>query len=114
MLFFSLVDEASFVYLSEMIQHIEKLREREISSFPVVLIGTKHDLVTETIISKEHIHSFMARYEIPYYFETDVRRGTNVTESFVKIGELICDSTLDLSRKQISQWEQSKKNCQIM
>lgn len=48
---------------------------------PIVVVGTKLDLVNEREVQRSTIESLSSRWEIPFY-ETSAKRNWHVTEVF--------------------------------
>lgn len=84
LLIFSKIDENSFIQLNGYLELIR--REKFGFSLPIVLVGTKVDLVKKEIIKKEVAESFAKKIGA-YYFETSVKNDNNIDEIFEKLFE---------------------------
>ena len=59
-----------------------KLFRRFDSDLPIILVGSKYDLLDKIAISDEYIEEIMARFNIKGYFKTSAKLGLNVNETF--------------------------------
>jgi small GTP-binding protein len=84
MLTYDISNEESFNHLNKWIEHIKE----NSSGSPVILIGNKSDLEKERKVSKENGETFAKSHNL-LFFEASAKNGTNVNESFLKLGEII-------------------------
>ena len=84
MLMYDISNEESFNHLNKWIEHIKE----NSSGSPVILIGNKSDLEKERKVSKENGETFAKSHNL-LFFEASAKNGTNVNESFLKLGEII-------------------------
>lgn len=54
------------------------------NKIPMVIVGTKCDLISESVIDKEILNNFMKNYGINDYFETSSKHDINITKIFEK------------------------------
>lgn len=57
----------------------------------VVLVGNKSDLEHERAVTREQGEQLAGQLGLPF-FETSARSGENVSETFDKLVDLICDA----------------------
>ena len=84
MLMYDISNEESFNHLNKWIEHIKE----NSSGSPVILIGNKSDLEKQSKVSKENGETFAKSHNL-LFFEASAKNGTNVNESFLKLGEII-------------------------
>jgi small GTP-binding protein len=66
-----------------------KLFRRFDNKLPIIIVGSKYDLLDHIAIDDEQIEEMMALYHIKDYFKTSAKMGLNVDETFnyaAKIG----------------------------
>lgn len=69
----------TFDDLNRWINKIEQCKD--ISNFPIIIIGNKLDLKDERKVSREEAQKFADKYRIPY-FEVSAFKGEGVKEAF--------------------------------
>ncbi|KAF9243571.1 small GTPase superfamily [Melanogaster broomeanus] len=79
-LVFSLTQEASLREVDNLRQQIYRIKGGD-TSIPIVVVGTKLDLVNEREVSRKTIQSLVARWSIPFY-ETSAKRNWHVSDVF--------------------------------
>ncbi|KAF9223580.1 ras-domain-containing protein [Gyrodon lividus] len=79
-LVFSLTQEASLREVDNLRQQIYRIKGGD-TSIPIVVVGTKLDLVNEREVSRNTIQSLVARWGIPFY-ETSAKRNWHVSDVF--------------------------------
>ena len=72
----------------ELLEWVKQARTRARENCPILLVGTKSDLVDDRILSEESIELFCWENNLPY-FETSARKGLNVTHVFSVAAETI-------------------------
>lgn len=87
MLAFSVCDPNSFRSVGKWITDIHKFSHQET---PIVLVGTKIDLVDKRVIDYD-VAKQLADRENLKYFETSAKLGTNVGEGFVALAKEIIE-----------------------
>ena len=66
-----------------------KLFRRFDNDIPIIIVGSKYDLLDNIVIEDEDIEEIMESYHIKDYFKTSAKIGLNVDETFnyaAKIG----------------------------
>ncbi|KAG6373297.1 small GTPase superfamily [Boletus reticuloceps] len=79
-LVFSLTQEASLREVNNLRQQIYRVKGGDIT-VPIVVVGTKLDLVAEREVSRSTIQSLVARWGIPFY-ETSAKRNWHISDVF--------------------------------
>jgi len=79
-LVFSLTQEASLHEVNNLRQQIYRVKGGDIT-VPIVVVGTKLDLVAEREVSRGTIQSLVARWGIPFY-ETSAKRNWHISDVF--------------------------------
>ncbi|KAF8651002.1 hypothetical protein AX16_004988 [Volvariella volvacea WC 439] len=79
-LVFSLTQEASLKELENLRQQIFRIKGTE-KGIPIVVVGTKLDLVNEREVQREAIQPLAARWGLPFY-ETSAKRDWHVNDVF--------------------------------
>ncbi|KIJ66792.1 hypothetical protein HYDPIDRAFT_149748 [Hydnomerulius pinastri MD-312] len=79
-LVFSLSQEASLREVDNLRQQIHRIKAGD-TSIPIVVVGTKLDLVNEREVSRNTIQSLVARWGVPFY-ETSAKRNWHVADVF--------------------------------
>ncbi|KAI8969859.1 ras-domain-containing protein [Trametes punicea] len=79
-LVFSLTQEATLKELDSIRQHIYRIKGGELD-IPIVVVGTKMDLIGERQVSSETMQELAGRWGLPFY-ETSAKRGWHVNEVF--------------------------------
>ncbi|KAG6369389.1 P-loop containing nucleoside triphosphate hydrolase protein [Boletus reticuloceps] len=76
----SLTQEASLREVNNLRQQIYHIKGGDIT-IPIVVVGTKLDLVAEREVSRSTIQSLVARWGIPFY-ETSAKRNWHISDVF--------------------------------
>ncbi|KAH7917582.1 ras-domain-containing protein [Leucogyrophana mollusca] len=79
-LVFSLTQEASLREVDNLRQQIYRIKGGD-EAVPIVVVGTKLDLVSEREVSRGTIQSLVARWGLPFY-ETSAKRNWHVADAF--------------------------------
>jgi len=79
-LVFSLTQEATLREVDNLRKQILRVKGGD-AKVPMVVVGTKLDLVNEREVSREAIQSLSSRWGVPFY-ETSAKRNWHVTEVF--------------------------------
>lgn len=83
MLVFATTSRESFLRLPELRKYV--LQRNELAaSFPMILVGTKADLVDERQVLSEEAKSWAGKHAMPFV-ETSCLLGTNVVEAFAAL-----------------------------
>jgi len=82
-LVFSLTQEASLREVDNLRQQIYRVKGGD-NTVPIVVVGTKLDLVAEREVSRSTIQSLVARWGIPFY-ETSAKRNWHISDVFQDI-----------------------------
>ena len=80
-LMYSITDRKSFVLISNWIQNIYDMKEKDV---PLILIGNKCDLEKERHVFTEEGIEAAKKYNTKY-FETSAKEGINVEQSFEEL-----------------------------
>ena len=84
-LVFSLTDSQSFDELEKWLNDLQTLCT---PNSVIILVGNKSDLVDQRTISQKEIESFVLRHSLEY-LETSALDSTNISESFLRLANLI-------------------------
>lgn len=68
-------------------QYAEQIRSAD-SKMEIVVLGNKHDLTEERIISDEELAAFCKTVDAPYFL-TSAKTGENIAEAFNLLGQKI-------------------------
>ncbi|KAK0469951.1 small GTPase superfamily [Desarmillaria tabescens] len=79
-LVFSLTQEASLKEVDHLRQQIYRIKGGD-TNIPIVVVGTKLDLVNEREVQKGYIQDLANRWEHPFY-ETSAKRNWHVSDVF--------------------------------
>ncbi|EPQ54126.1 hypothetical protein GLOTRDRAFT_62641 [Gloeophyllum trabeum ATCC 11539] len=79
-LVFSLTQEASLREVDNLRQQIYRIKGGN-TNVPIVVVGTKMDLVNEREVQRDTIQDLATRWALPFY-ETSAKRNWHVTEVF--------------------------------
>ncbi|KAJ8594499.1 hypothetical protein M405DRAFT_784572 [Rhizopogon salebrosus TDB-379] len=79
-LVFSLAQEASLRELENIRQHIHRVKGMD-SGVPIVVVGTKLDLVNEREVARSTIQHLVSLWKIPFY-ETSAKRDWHINDVF--------------------------------
>lgn len=79
-LVFSLTQEASLKEVDNLRKQIYRIKGGN-NNVPIVVVGTKLDLVSEREVQRNTIQSLASRWDLPFY-ETSAKRNWHVTEVF--------------------------------
>jgi len=79
-LVFSLTQEASLREVDNLRKQIYRIKGGD-SSIPIVVVGTKMDLVNEREVHKNTIQALASRWNLPFY-ETSAKRNWHIAEVF--------------------------------
>ena len=82
LLLFSLVDRASLEAIFT--HHKDILKAKETDSCPIILVGTKSDLVDEREVTEDEARNMARDLKIPY-IEVSAKMNVNVNECFSEI-----------------------------
>jgi small GTP-binding protein len=88
LLFFNLTDPQTFYDLKEWIEIIR----RNTQNIPIILLGTKYHLIkrpSDINISSQEVMSFIRSNKINGYLNISTKTGLNVSESLIKLTELM-------------------------
>jgi len=97
-LVFSLTQETSLREIEQLLQQIYRVKGGE-RNIPMVVIGTKLDLVGEREVSTEMIQEYAVRWGVPFY-ETSAKRNWNVRAGFEDlVRQMKIRYPVDLARK---------------
>ncbi|KAF9267653.1 hypothetical protein L218DRAFT_638127 [Marasmius fiardii PR-910] len=80
-LVFSLTQEASLKEVDNMRKQIYRIKGGNTQSIPIVVVGTKLDLVNEREVPASTIATLSTRWGLPFY-ETSAKRNWHVSEVF--------------------------------
>ncbi|KIK63212.1 hypothetical protein GYMLUDRAFT_242257 [Collybiopsis luxurians FD-317 M1] len=80
-LVFSLTQEASLKEVDHLRKQIYRIKGDTGGSIPIVVVGTKLDLVTEREVHQNTIQTLASRWGLPFY-ETSAKRNWHVSEVF--------------------------------
>ena len=86
LLVFSLSDRSSLDEICAHYEHILKIKD--VSTFPIILVGNKSDLVDEREVSEDEAKNLARDLKIPY-IEVSAKMDINVVECFVETVRLI-------------------------
>ena len=87
---FDITDRESFNDLNNWLELIEGAAGTIIK----MLIGSKHDLVDQAIISQEEIDSLIDKHNFDLFMYTSAKTGENVKDLFTKLTQKIIDTNL--------------------
>jgi len=108
-LVFSLTQEASLREVDNLRQQIYRVMGD--TSVPIVVVGTKLDLVDEREVSRTTIQALVARWGIPFY-ETSAKRNWHITDVFQDlVKQMLARYPDDPSRKKPHRF---RKPCTVM
>ncbi|KAF8224146.1 hypothetical protein L208DRAFT_1410711 [Tricholoma matsutake] len=79
-LVFSLTQEASLREVDNLRKQIYRIKGAD-TGIPIVVVGTKLDLVNEREVQRSTIQSLASQWDLPFY-ETSAKRNWHVTEVF--------------------------------
>jgi len=79
-LVFSLTQEASLREVDNLRQQIYRIKGTD-TGIPIVIVGTKLDLVAEREVHRNTIQSLASRWDLPFY-ETSAKRNWHVSAVF--------------------------------
>lgn len=79
-LVFSLTHEASLKEVDNLRKQIYRIKGAD-TGIPIVIVGTKLDLVNEREVQRNTIQSLASRWDLPFY-ETSAKRNWHVTDVF--------------------------------
>ncbi|KAH7912303.1 small GTPase superfamily [Hygrophoropsis aurantiaca] len=97
-LVFSLTQEASLREIDNLRQQIYRIKGGD-TAVPIVVVGTKLDLVSEREVSRGTIQSLVARWGLPFY-ETSAKRNWHVADVFEDlVRQMIARYPSDLTTK---------------
>ncbi|KAL0061030.1 Ras-related protein rsr1 [Marasmius tenuissimus] len=77
----SLTQEASLKEVDNMRKQIYRIKGGNTQSIPIVVVGTKLDLVNEREVTAATIANLSTRWNLPFY-ETSAKRNWHVSEVF--------------------------------
>ncbi|THV02770.1 hypothetical protein K435DRAFT_572900, partial [Dendrothele bispora CBS 962.96] len=80
-LVFSLTQEASLKEVDHLRKQIYRIKGGDSQTIPIVVVGTKLDLVNEREVHRNTIQSLASRWNLPFY-ETSAKRNWHVAEVF--------------------------------
>ncbi|KAI9570663.1 small GTPase superfamily [Boletus coccyginus] len=109
LLVFSLTQEASLREVDNLRQQIYRVKGGD-TSVPIVVAGTKLDLVAEREVSRTTIQSLVARWGIPFY-ETSAKRNWHVSDVFQDLVKQMLARYPDDPRKKPSRF---RRPCTVM
>jgi len=79
-LVFSLTQDASLKEVDNLRKQIYRIKGGD-AGVPIVVVGTKLDLVNEREVQRSTIQSLSGRWDLPFY-ETSAKRNWHVTDVF--------------------------------
>ncbi|KAF8072139.1 ras family-domain-containing protein [Lyophyllum atratum] len=79
-LVFSLTQEASLKEVDNLRKQIYRIKGGD-TGIPIVVVGTKLDLVNEREVQRSTIQSLASRWALPFY-ETSAKRNWHITDVF--------------------------------
>jgi len=80
-LVFSLTQEASLKEVDHLRKQIYRIKGGESGSIPIVVVGTKLDLVNEREVPRNTIQALASRWGLPFY-ETSSKRNWHISDVF--------------------------------
>ena len=80
LLFFDLTERKTFFNIGKWVELLRS-KEKKTENIPIMLIGTKFDLMDEIVIEKEEIIESVKKYNLAGYFQTSSKDNINVSES---------------------------------
>jgi len=80
-LVFSLTQEASLKEVDHLRKQIYRIKGGEPGTIPIVVVGTKLDLVNEREVHRNSIQNLASRWGMPFY-ETSSKRNWHISEVF--------------------------------
>lgn len=82
-LVFSLIQEASLIEVDNLRQQIYRIKG-ENTGVPIVVVGTKSDLINEREVQRSTIQELATRWGLPFY-ETSAKRNWHVRDVFEEL-----------------------------
>ena len=84
---FDLTNDESFLHVPNWISEVRKY----CGVVPMILVGTKADLVDKRQVTKERAQEYARKLNAPY-FETSSKTGENVVDVFESLGRIVISS----------------------
>jgi len=108
LLVFSIIERSSFDEVVQFFELIQQVKEDQIDSVPIVLVGNKSDMAPQRKVSQQEAQDLSKSYNSGY-IEASAKDGVNVNESF----ELLVRQFLRLTPPPQSKTTRRKK-CEIL
>ena len=87
---YDITDQASFEDLTDWMDLINSSTGKTLK----FLIGSKHDLVDQAVISDDELSNFRERYKIDHFMYCSAKTGENVASLFTTVTQKIIDQNL--------------------
>ncbi|KZS92578.1 rap 1A [Sistotremastrum niveocremeum HHB9708] len=115
-LVFSLIQEASLKEVSNLRTQIARVKGVSEADVPLVVVGTKSDLVYEREVQPETLKELSYQWTVPFY-ETSAKKNSHVQEAFDDlVRQMRTQETRQLldHRKRVKRPKRKPKTCVVM